>query len=173
MFRSLFFALFWHLWLCWRASYFISDHLLLKNLLRTLWDYKITTVQTPKIAEYVENGHCFYCFWSRLVLLNGPKLQNTNSTKTFLYSRLQVICKQIITVAKGFSNSCPSVESVSFHQSCPSLDCPCSIHNASGQVLFEQRIFPLIFMSMIQQTFCLSLLLPRSPIEVTFDYTIE
>ena len=36
MFKSLFFALFWHLWLCWRASYFISDHLLLKNLLRTL-----------------------------------------------------------------------------------------------------------------------------------------
>ena len=28
--------LFWHLWLCGRASYFISDHLLLKNLLRTL-----------------------------------------------------------------------------------------------------------------------------------------
>ena len=36
MFKSLFFALFWHLWLCWRASYFISDHLLLKNLSRTL-----------------------------------------------------------------------------------------------------------------------------------------
>ena len=36
MFKSLFFALFWHLWLCWRASYFNSDHLLLKNLLRTL-----------------------------------------------------------------------------------------------------------------------------------------
>ena len=36
MFKSLFFALFWHLWLCWRASYFISDHLLFKNLLRTL-----------------------------------------------------------------------------------------------------------------------------------------
>ena len=29
-------GLLWHLWLCWRASYFISDHLLLKNLLRTL-----------------------------------------------------------------------------------------------------------------------------------------
>ena len=36
MFKSLSFALFWHLWLCWRASYFFSDHLLLKNLLRTL-----------------------------------------------------------------------------------------------------------------------------------------
>ena len=36
VFKSLFFALFWHLWLCWRTSYFISDHLLLKNLLRTL-----------------------------------------------------------------------------------------------------------------------------------------
>ena len=36
VFKSLFFALFWHLWLCWRASYFISDHLLFKNLLRTL-----------------------------------------------------------------------------------------------------------------------------------------
>ena len=36
MFKSLFFALFWHLWLCLRASYFISDHLLLTNLLRIL-----------------------------------------------------------------------------------------------------------------------------------------
>ena len=36
VFKSLFVALFWHLWLCGRASYFISDHLLLKNLLRTL-----------------------------------------------------------------------------------------------------------------------------------------
>ena len=144
-----------------------------KKLSVALWDYKITTVQTPKIAEYMENGHCFYCFRSRLVLLNGPKLQNTNSTETFLYSRLQVVFKQIIIVAKGFSNSCPSVESVSFHQSCPSLDGTRSIHDASRQVLFEQRIFPLIFMSMIEQTFCLSLLLPRSPIEVTFDYTIE
>ena len=36
VFKSLFYALYWHLWLCWRASCFISDHLLLKNLLRTL-----------------------------------------------------------------------------------------------------------------------------------------
>ena len=144
-----------------------------KKLNVAIWYYKITTVQTPKIAEYVENGHCFYCFWSRLVLLNELKLQNTNSTETFLYSRLQVAFKQIIIIVKGFSNSCPSVEIVSFHQSCPRLDGTPSIHIASRQVLFEQRIFPLIFISMIQQTFCLSLPLPRSPIEMTFDHTIE
>ena len=33
------------------------------------------------------------------------------------------------------------------------------IDNVSCQVLFEQRIFPLIFISMIQQIFCLSPLL--------------
>ena len=52
MFRSLFFALFWHLWLCWRASYFISDHLLLKNLLRTLIFYQILSTQS--LRKYIE-----------------------------------------------------------------------------------------------------------------------
>ena len=31
----------------------------------------------------MENDHCFYCFWSRYVLLNGPKLHNTNCTEMF------------------------------------------------------------------------------------------
>ena len=29
-----------------------------KKLIIDLWDYKITTVQTPKITAYVENDHC-------------------------------------------------------------------------------------------------------------------
>ena len=58
--------------------------------------------------------------------------------------------------SERFSNSCPSVESVSFHQSCLGLDGMCSIDNASPKILFEQRIFPLIFISRIQQVFCLS-----------------
>ena len=49
--------------------------------------------------------------------------------------------------------------SVSFHQSCPGFDGMRSIDNASREVLFEQRIFPLIFISTIRQMFCLSPLL--------------
>ena len=48
---------------------------------------------------------------------------------------------------------------VSFHQSCGGLDGMYVIDNVSCQVLFEQRMFPLIFISMIQQIFCLSPLL--------------
>ena len=50
MFRSLFFALFWHLWLCWRVSYFISDHLLLKNLLRTL--HLVLNLNRSKLKDH-------------------------------------------------------------------------------------------------------------------------
>ena len=57
--------------------------------------------------------------------------------------------------SESFSNSCPSVESVSFHQSCLGLDGMRSINNGNPQVIFEQRIFPLILISMIQQIFCL------------------
>ena len=57
--------------------------------------------------------------------------------------------------SESFSNSRPSVESVSFHQSSLGLDGMHSINNGSPQVMFEQRIFPLIFISMIQQIFCL------------------
>ena len=49
------------------------------------------------------------------------------------------------------------LESVSLHQPCPGFDGMRPINNASGEVLFEQRIlFPLIFIS-IQQIFCLPL----------------
>ena len=48
------------------------------------------------------------------------------------------------------------VESGSFHQSCPGPDGIRSIENASRQVLFEQRIFPLIFISTIRQILCLN-----------------
>ena len=43
---------------------------------------------TPKITEYVKNDHCICTKWqhfmSRHVLLNGPKVQDANCTKTFL-----------------------------------------------------------------------------------------
>ena len=56
--------------------------------------------------------------------------------------------------SESVSNSCPSVESVSFHQSRLGLDGMRSINNGCPQVIFEQRIFPLIFISTIQQVFC-------------------
>ena len=43
--------------------------------------------------------------------------------------------------------------SVSFHQSCPGFDGMRAIDNVSREVLFEQRIFPLIFISTIRQMF--------------------
>ena len=64
VFKSLFFALFWHLWLCWRASYFISDHLLLKNLLRTLPSIYISPVPRHhiKLRFHCARGitHCTF-----------------------------------------------------------------------------------------------------------------
>ena len=72
--------------------------------------------------------------------------------------RRQVAFEQIITTAKGFSNSCPSVESVSFHQS-SSLDCMPFINNASRQFFLNKWSFPLIFISTIRQIFSLSPLL--------------
>ena len=43
-----------------------------KKLIIDLWDYKITTVQKPKIKAYVENDHCLY--WQ-------PLLEQTCLTK--------------------------------------------------------------------------------------------
>ena len=54
----------------------------------------------------------------------------------------------------------------------------CSINNGSPQVIFEQRIFPLILISTIQQIFCLSPLLLMhiwcqiTPLWVLFERSI-
>ena len=64
MFKSLFFALFWHLWLCWRASYFISDHLLLKNLLRTLKCVPVKAETFPKATLFGSKGDKGYLPWA-------------------------------------------------------------------------------------------------------------
>ena len=89
-------------------------------------------------------------FWSRHVLPNGSKLQNTNCTETFYWLQQrdininQITFKQIITnYSERFFKFIPLV-SVSFHQYCPGFDGMRSINNASGKVLSEQRIFPLI-----------------------------
>ena len=80
--------------------------------------------------------------------------------------------------SESVSNSCPSVESVSFHQSRLGLDGMRSINNGCPQVIFEQRIFPLIFISTIQQLFCLSPLLLMhiwcqiAPLWVLFECSI-
>ena len=49
--------------------------------------------------------------------------------------------------------------SVSFRQSCPALYGMRSTDNASRQVRFEQRIFPLIFILTFRQIVCPQLLL--------------
>ena len=103
-----------------------------------LWDYKVTTVQTLKITAYLGNDH-----GSRHFLLNGPKLQNTNCTETFLLAAIMRNQNQTSgrllannNNSEGFSNSSPSVVSVSFHQSCPGLDDVRSIENAKSSSPF-------------------------------------
>ena len=93
MFKSLFFALFWHLWLCWRASYFISDHLLLKNLLRTL---------------YVVNGNsCSNSLKLSLIPVSGF-CTDFSVTRTDLQSQNDVYQSWILLIAFSHVNGkCP------------------------------------------------------------------
>ena len=102
-------------------------------------------------------------FWTRHVLLSGPKLQNTNCTDTFstaLTRHKQQTSGRLLrannTIVKlnVFFKFMPLV-SVSFHKSCPSFDGMRSIDNTSRQVFLSKKIFPLIFIATIRQIFCL------------------
>ena len=104
-------------------------------------------------------------FWSRHVLLSGPKLQNTNCTDMFstavtrhkqqtsgcLRTVNNTIVKcffQIHAPGKCFISSIMSKFSwYTFHRQHKPPSSP------------EQRIFPLIFIATIRQIFCLSPLL--------------
>ena len=104
-------------------------------------------------------------FWSRHVLLSGPKLQNTNCTDTFstavtrhkqqtsgrLRTANNTIVKcffQIHAPGKCFISSIMSkFWWYTFHRQHKPPSSP------------EQRIFPLIFIATIRQIFCLSPLL--------------
>ena len=84
-------------------------------------------------------------FWSRHVLLSGPKLQNTNCTNKFstaVTRHKQQTSGQLQTAnnttVKGFFRFM-SLVSVSFHQSCPSFDGMHSIDNTSRQVLLSKE----------------------------------
>ena len=120
----------------------------------------------------MENDHIAFTaqtgsrFWSRHVLLSGPKPQNTNCTDMFSTAvmrhkqqtsgRLRTANN---TIVKCFFKFMPLV-SVSFHQSCPSFDGIHSIVSTSRQVLLSKEYyFPLIFIATIRQIFCLSPLL--------------
>ena len=111
-------------------------------------------------------------FWRRHILLLKADLNFRTQTVPRRYYwlqqrdiniRRQVTFEQIITTVEGFSNSCPWMVSVSFHQSCLGFDGMHAIDNASRQVTFEQRIFPRIFISTIRQIFCLTPLLLMHP----------
>ena len=87
------------------------------------------------------------CFWSRHVLLSGPKPQNTNCTDMFSTAvtrhkqqtsgRLRTANN---TIVKCFFKFMP-LASVSFHQSCPSFDGIRSIDSTSRQVLLSKEYF--------------------------------
>ena len=86
-------------------------------------------------------------FWSRDVLLTGPKLQNTNCTdmlSTAVRRHKQQTSGGLQTanntIVKCFFKFMPLV-SVSFHQSCPSFDGIHSIDNTSRQVLLSKEYF--------------------------------
>ena len=109
------------------------------------------------------------CFWSRHVLLSGPKLQNTNCTNMFptavtrhkqqTSGRLQManntIVKcffQIYAAGKYFISSIMSkFWWYTFHRQ----------HKLPIKILLlsKEYYFPLIFIAMIWQIFCLSPLL--------------
>ena len=120
-----------------------------KNIV--LWAYLTTTGQTPTITAFVENDHCFYCtkwqpFWSRHVLLRGPKLQNTNYTDMFSTAVTRHDKQQTsgrLRTANNTTVKCffKFMVSVSFHQSCPSFDGIRSIDNTSRQVLLNKEYF--------------------------------
>ena len=87
-----------------------------KKLIIDLWDYKITTVQTPKSTAHVENDHCLYCTkWQGADMSYQTDLNFRTQTvqRRFYWQQQrdininQVTFKQIITIAKGFSNSYP------------------------------------------------------------------
>ena len=89
-----------------------------KKLFIDLWDYKITTVQTPKITAYVENDHCLYCIVAAIFGADMSYQMDLNFRTQTVPRRFywlqqrdaninQVTFKQIITIAKGFSNSYP------------------------------------------------------------------
>ena len=118
-----------------------------KNIV--LWAYLAATGQTPTITAFVENDHCFYCtkwqpFWSRHVLLSGPKLQNTNYTDMFSAAVTRHDKQQTsgrLRTANNTTVKCffKFMVSVSFHQSCPSFDGIRSIDNTSRQVLLSKE----------------------------------
>ena len=125
-----------------------------KKLLNiVLWAYFATTVWTHQrsqrtwkltIAFTALSGSCF---WSRHVLLSGPKLQNTNCTDKFSTAVMrhnQQTSGQLQTpnntIVKGFFRFM-SLVSVSFHQSCPSFDGLRSIDNTSRQVLLSKECY--------------------------------
>ena len=88
-----------------------------------------TPIQLP-------GSRCVICqkFWQKPII----RANNNNSERFFKFMPLV---------------------SASFHQSGPSFDGIRSIDNPSREIIFEQIIFPLIFISTIRQIFCLPPLL--------------
>ena len=82
VFKLLFFALFWHLWLCWRASYFISDHLLLTNLLRSL------DVNFQQMYNYLYIYILFFRKLTKLHLVNTPGIKQREEAIATLQKKL-------------------------------------------------------------------------------------
>ena len=114
VFKSLFFALFWHLWLCWRASYFISDHLLLKNLLRTL-------VMKPAIPLC----DMFCIFFTYIFVFGAQRL-----IIAFLSFSS---CKQIKTSQQFFQSQLFCKQKNNIHVTCCGHCCFLAFHNRSHQ----------------------------------------
>ena len=91
-------------------------------------------------------------FWSRHVLLSGPKLQNKSEEKRMFSQAKQQTSGRFLTanntIVKCFFKFMPLV-SVSFHQSCPKFWWYAFYRQHKAPSSPEQRIFPLI--SSLQQ----------------------
>ena len=104
-------------------------------------------------------------FWSRHVLLSGPKPQNTNCTDMF--STVVMRHKQQTSGRLGKANN--TIVKCFFQIHVPGKCFISSIMSKFGWYVFhqqqkplsspEQGIFPLIFIATIGQIFCLSSLL--------------
>ena len=114
VFKSLFFALFWHLWLCWRASYFISDHLLLKNLLRTL-------VMKPAIPL-----RGMFCIFFTYIFVFGAQ-------RLIIAFLSFSSCTQIKTSQQFFQSQLFCKQKNNIHVTCCGHCCFLAFHNLSHQ----------------------------------------
>ena len=120
-----------------------------------------------KVTGERKNGTCEGDTRGERERLPGRTMIILFSTPIQLPGSRCVICQKFLqeTIIRANDNNSERffkfmpLVSASFHQSGPGFDGIRSVDNPSREVLFEQIIFPLIFISTMRQIFCLPPLL--------------